>query len=287
MKILSGKEVSQEWRKKIASGAEVFHKKVGRRPGLAVILVGENPASHVYVSHKAKACAEVGIQSFEFRFPADLPKETLHTKIEELNQSPDVDGILVQLPLPPSLDEKEVLSWILPQKDPDGLTIVNQGLCLADSARIWPCTPLGVIKILEFYNIPIAGQRAVVVGRSQIVGKPMHLLLQNHNATVTVCHSKTQDLEAYTREADLVVVAAGKPRFLGKSAFKKNAIVIDVGMHRLENGKLCGDIRLEELEDHAAAATPVPGGVGPMTITMLMHNTLDLANQRLNLSSHP
>jgi methylenetetrahydrofolate dehydrogenase (NADP+)/methenyltetrahydrofolate cyclohydrolase len=246
-----------------------------------VVIVGEDPASQVYVRNKVKTCGKAGIESFHFELPAAISESDLKAKIEELNHNPAVDGILVQLPLPRHIDADAILATIRPEKDPDGLTINNLGLLFAGKKRVAPCTPWGVLKLLEHYNLSVAGKHAVVVGRSNIVGKPMAQLLLEANATVTMCHSKTVNLAHYTREGDIVVVAAGKERFLGHEAFKPGAIVIDVGMHRPTTGefagKLCGDVRFEELEGHVQAATPVPGGVGPMTIQMLMENTLHLA----------
>lgn len=285
MQILDGQAVATQKRREIAENIEAFIQSQQRAPGLAVVLVGEDPASQVYVRHKIKACEQVGVLSFEHSLPEQTSPEHLKTIITRLNQDDQVDGILVQLPLPKQLNEHAVLSWIDPQKDPDGLTTENLGLMLSGKARIYSCTPNGVMEILRHYDISIEGKLAVVVGRSNIVGKPMALLLQNANATVTVCHSRTPDISFHTRQADIVVVAAGKKALLGKSDFKQGAVVVDVGMHReVIDGKtkLCGDVRFEELDGWVSAATPVPGGVGPMTITMLLHNTLQLAKQRLD-----
>ena len=286
MQLLDGKAVAAQKRQEIAEDIEEFIQFHQRAPGLAVVLVGEDPASTVYVRNKIKACEQVGVLSFEHRLPERTSPEELETLITRLNQDDQVDGILVQLPLPKRLDEYDVLSWIDPHKDPDGLTTENLGLMLSGRARIYSCTPNGVMEILKHYEISIEGKLAVVVGRSNIVGKPMALLLQNANATVTVCHSRTPDIRLHTRQADIVVVAAGKKALLGKKDFKQGAVVVDVGMHReVVDGKtkFCGDVRFEELDGWVSAATPVPGGVGPMTITMLLHNTLQLAKQRLEL----
>ena len=281
MDILSGKEVAKHRSEALKVRVQEFTQKKGRAPGLAVILVGEDPASQVYVRNKGKACQKVGIESFETKVPAGISQEELNQMIHKYNEDPKVDGILVQFPLPKHLSKEIVLATIDPRKDPDGLTYENLGLLWSGQARVASCTPFGVMKILEHYNIDPAGKRAVVVGRSNIVGKPMAQLLTDANATVTVCHSKTSDLQSYTQKADIVVVAAGRPRMLGREDFKKDAVVIDVGIHRPETGdfagKLCGDVRFEELEGHVRAATPVPGGVGPMTIQMLLENTLSLA----------
>ncbi len=286
MQLLDGKAVAVQKRQEIAKNIEEFIQSQQRTPGLAVVLVGEDPASAVYVRNKIKACEQVGVLSFEHRLPERTSPEELQTLITRLNQDDQVDGILVQLPLPKRLNEHDVLSWIDPQKDPDGLTTENLGLMLSGRARIYSCTPNGVMEILKHYDISIEGKLAVVVGRSNIVGKPMALLLQNANATVTVCHSRTPDMSLHTKQADIVVVAAGKKALLGKKDFKQGAVVVDVGMHReVVDGKtkLCGDVRFEELDGWVSAATPVPGGVGPMTITMLLHNTLQLAKQRLEV----
>jgi methylenetetrahydrofolate dehydrogenase (NADP+) / methenyltetrahydrofolate cyclohydrolase len=276
MQILDGKSVAKKVRETVRIEAEALMHKYQAKPGLAVVLVGDDSASQVYVGSKLKACAELGFASFEHRVPANISMVDLKALIVDLNQDDKVHGILVQLPLPKSLDEYEVISTISPLKDVDGLAAENIGLLAKNKTRVAPCTPSGVIEILKFYGHDVKGLNAVVVGRSQIVGLPMAQLLLQQDATVTVCHSKTKDLRSFTKAADLVVVAAGRANMLGKDDFKKDAIVIDVGIHRLDSGKLCGDVKFEELQGHAKAATPVPGGVGPMTIAMLMKNTLDL-----------
>jgi methylenetetrahydrofolate dehydrogenase (NADP+)/methenyltetrahydrofolate cyclohydrolase len=273
---LDGTLVAKTRRERLAAAIKDFREKSGIQPGLAVVLVGDDPASQVYVKNKIKTCEEVGIKSFASFPPATTTEADLLAKVKELNEDKNVHGILVQLPLPKHISEEKILDALDPKKDPDGLTAANLGLFWSGRTRVAPCTPTGVMKILEHFKIALAGKRAVVIGRSNIVGKPMAHHLINANATVTVVHSKTPDVSAITREADIVVVAAGKPRFMGKNDFKKGAVVVDVGIHR-ENGKLCGDVRYEELEGWAEAATPVPGGVGPMTIQMLMENTLHLA----------
>ena len=281
MQILDGKQVAEARRKTIRARSEQFQQKHGRPPGLAVILVGDDPASAVYVANKIKACHESAIASFETRLSAQTTEAELHTAIDRLNRDPEVDGILLQLPLPKGLDSRKGIQWIQPNKDADCLTAENLGRLWIGEPLTQPCTPWGVMVILEHFKIAVAGLNTVVIGRSQIVGKPMAHLLTQANATVTVGHSRTRDLRHYTRDADLVVVAAGQPEFLGREDFKKDSVVIDVGMHRktLEGGKtkLVGDVRLKELEGWVKAATPVPGGVGPMTITMLLENTLCLA----------
>lgn len=284
MLLLNGTAVAKHRRESLKAKIAEFTKKSGRAPALATILVGDDPASHVYVKNKRKTCAEIGIQSVDRDLPSNITQEKLLATIKELNEDKTVDGILVQLPLPKHLDSEQALETLNPQKDPDGLTYENLGLLWGGKKRVAPCTPSGVMKILEHYKIEVAGKRAVVIGRSNIVGKPMAHLLQEANATVTVCHSRTPDIKIYTKDADIVVVAAGKERFIGKDAFKKDSVIVDVGMHRPTTGefanKLCGDVRFEELEGHVAAATPVPGGVGPMTIQLLLENTLALAELR-------
>ena len=282
---LDGTLVAKTRQARLAADIKDFQAKYGTVPGLAVVLVGDDPASQVYVRNKIKTCESIGIKSFQTRLPATTTEAELLKKVEELNRDKNVHGILVQLPLPKHISEEKILDTLDPKKDPDGLTAANLGLFWSGRTRVAPCTPTGVMKILEHYNISVAGKKAVVVGRSNIVGKPMAHHLTNANATVTIVHSKTPDVSAVTREADIVVVAAGKPRFLGKDAFKKGAVVIDVGIHRPDSGeyagKLCGDVRYDELDGWAEAVTPVPGGVGPMTIQMLMENTVQLAKLAL------
>lgn len=259
--------------------AQWSQRRGGAKPGLAVVLVGEDPASQVYVRNKIKACAEVGISSFHHHLRATAQQQELLELIAQLNHDPQVHGVLVQLPLPDHLNTREILQSLDPRKDPDGLTAENQGLLFMGSPRVIPCTPKGVVSILEHYQLPIAGSRAVVVGRSQIVGNPMAQLLTQANATVALCHSKTKDIGSYLKQADLVVVAAGQAQRWGREDFCRNAIVIDVGIHRRAEGMgVCGDVRFEELLGWARAVTPVPGGVGPMTITSLLENTFTLAN---------
>lgn len=272
---IDGKEVSKAIRENIKAEVE----KLGFAPGLGVVLVGDDPASQVYVRNKFKACEAVGMKSYETKLAADVTKEELKAAIEDLNNNSEVHGFLVQLPLPKGFDTDEVLSWVDPKKDADGLTIENIGLFHAGQPRSIPCTPHGVMKMLEHYDISVEGKDAVVIGRSQIVGWPMARLLMNANATVTVCHSRTQDMKAYTRKADIVVVAAGKPEFVNASFFKQGATVVDVGIHRTEDRGLCGDVQPQGCEGYLHALSPVPGGVGPMTITMLLENTLRLAQQ--------
>lgn len=273
MKILDGKVVATHYKDRLKKEISDAVAK-GGTPGLAVVLIGDNPASQVYVSHKIKACAEVGIQSFEIKMPATVTQEEVIGVLRQLNSDSKVHGILVQLPLPQHLDANRIMQTIDPHKDVDVLTYTNIGRLYMGRQKVAPCTPSGVIEMLKYYNYPIAGKHAVVIGRSEIVGKPMALLLMQNQATVTICHSKTKDLKAEVSRADIVVVAAGQPQFIGRESFKKDAVVIDVGIHRMENGKLCGDVNPDGLDVEALA--PVPGGVGPMTITMLLRNTFEL-----------
>jgi methylenetetrahydrofolate dehydrogenase (NADP+) / methenyltetrahydrofolate cyclohydrolase len=272
---------------KLKPAVAQFNTKVGRKPGLAVILIGNDPASGLYVKNKIRACDEAGLASFQHTLPESATQDEVASLIQKLNVDPLVDGILLQLPVPKHIKSEVLTELIDPAKDADGLTMANLGLLFAGRTRVAPCTPFGVLKILEHYKIPLAGKTAVVVGRSNLVGKPMAQLLLNANCTVTMCHSKTEELENYTSEADIVVVAAGKPRFLGVGDFSPKTVVIDVGIHRPETGdyagKIVGDVRYEELDDEVMAATPVPGGVGPMTIQMLLENTVMLALRRAQL----
>lgn len=280
MLILNGKEVAKEVRSSLIPRVQKFKDQTGRPPHLSVIIVGDDSASQIYVRNKKTACESVGMSSTIHALPANISQKELNEIIQSLNEDTSVDGILVQFPLPKHLQSEEVLKLVATEKDADGLTYTSLGYFFAGKPLVSPCTPAGVMAILQHYKIPVAGRRAVVVGRSNIVGKPMAQLLTEANATVTVCHSRTEDLSSYTREADLVVVAAGKARLLGKQDFKKDVVIVDVGIHRNEAGKLCGDVRFEELADWAQAATPVPGGVGPMTIAMLLRNTCQLAEAR-------
>ncbi len=284
MIILDGKLVSQARRGALRLRVDAFQTRSGRKPHLVVVLVGQNPASQVYVRNKTKACEAVGMESTQINLPAELPQVALEESVRKLVENPRIDGILVQLPLPAGLREEPILHILQPLKDVDGFTYESLGRLWAGHPLIAPCTPSGVMSILEFYKINPSGMKAVVVGRSNIVGKPMAHLLTMADATVTLCHSKTQNLPSYTREADLVVVAAGKKHLLGKDDFKKGAVVIDVGMHGSgEGGGVTGDVRFSELAGWVSAATPVPGGVGPMTITTLLENTVSLAEKRLAL----
>lgn len=280
MKVLNGQVVSQAHRLRIYSEVQEFVQEYGHAPELAVILVGDCAASQIYVSKKEAACKKVGIISHRYSIDAKEPSAKLESLLAQLNKDQRIHGILLQLPLPQGFDQAKMLQKLSHLKDVDGLSFDAIGRLCCQQTSIEPCTPKGVMAILKHYDIQVAGQKAVVIGRSRIVGKPMFHLLTNANATVILCHSQTHNLSDYTRQADLVVVAAGKPRFLGRDDFKKDSVVIDVGIHRQKNGSLCGDVRFEELEGHALAATPVPGGVGPMTVTMLLQNTLELARMQ-------
>lgn len=273
--IINGKEISAAIREEIK--AEVQWMSV--RPGLAVVLVGDDPASAVYVRNKSKACAEVGIYSEVYRLPEETGREQLLGLIEQLNQSPLIHGILVQLPLPKHLDPEEVIMAIDPAKDVDAFHPVNVGKIMIGNYDFLPCTPAGVMELLHRSGIEVSGKECVVIGRSNIVGKPQAMLLLHENATVTVCHSKTRDLPSVCRRADILVSAVGKPKFVTADMVKDGAVVIDVGMNRDENGKLCGDVDYEPVSEKASYITPVPGGVGPMTITMLLKNTVTAAKR--------
>lgn len=253
--------------------------KLLRQPGLAVILVGEDPASQVYVNGKEKDCTECGIRSFSHRLPAETSQEELLALVRELNGDPAVDGILCQLPLPKGLDEETVINAIAPDKDVDCFHPFNVGRMSIGEPVFLPCTPAGVMEMLRAYDIPVKGKNCVVLGRSNIVGKPMAMLLTQADGTVTVCHSKTEHLEEFTRKADILVSAVGKTRFVTADMVKDGAVVIDVAMNRDENGKLCGDVDFAGLEPKVSYITPVPGGVGPMTRAMLMENILTAAKQ--------
>ena len=272
-KLINGKEVSAQVKARVAAETEELKKK-GIVPGLAVILVGDDPASQVYVRNKKRACEEVGFLSEEYRLAADVTQDELLSLIESLNARSDISGILVQLPLPKHLDEKAVLNVISPLKDVDAFQPVNVGRIMIGDYHFLPCTPAGVMELLKSADVDLCGKRAVVIGRSNIVGKPMAMLLMHENATVTICHSRTKDLPSVCREADVLVAAIGKAKFVTADFVKPGAAVIDVGMNRDENGKLCGDVDFDTVEPVAGCITPVPGGVGPMTIAMLMQNTL-------------
>lgn len=265
---------------KVKARALAQSGELARKPGLAVILVGENPASQVYVRGKVRDCADCGIECFDFYLRADTTEEELLALVEELNGREDVDGILCQLPLPGHITEKKVLEAISPDKDVDAFHPENMGRILRGDPRFQPCTPAGVMELLHEYSIPIAGKKCVVVGRSNIVGKPMALLLLGENGTVTLCHSRTPDLKAECLQADILVAAVGKVNLITADMVKEGAVVIDVAMNRNAEGKLCGDVDYAAVAEKASFITPVPGGVGPMTRAMLMENTLTAAKSR-------
>ncbi len=274
MTIIDGKALAAELRGEIRERAAKYRAERGGEIGLAVVLVGEDPASQVYVRNKIKACEEVGIRSYSYHLPAETTQQQLEDLIDELVADKNVHGILVQLPLPKHLDEQRALRRIPPAKDVDGFCAENVGNLAMNRETIVACTPNGVMKMLEKYGIDPAGKNAVVLGRSNIVGKPMAMLLLNANATVTVCHSKTKNLKEICAAADILVVAIGRAKFVTADMVKEGAVVIDVGMDRDENGKLCGDVDFQAVKEKASFITPVPGGVGPMTITMLLFNTV-------------
>jgi methylenetetrahydrofolate dehydrogenase (NADP+) / methenyltetrahydrofolate cyclohydrolase len=276
--IISGKEIAAKKREEIKLKVKKLKEK-GTQPGLAVILVGDDQASERYVRNKQKACEEVGIYSLLQRYDSHITEAFLIEKIKELNHNPDIHGILVQLPLPKHIDPQIVIETISADKDVDGFHPINVGKLVIGEDSFIPCTPFGIMVMLEDINYDLTGKRAVVVGRSNIVGKPMGQLLLQKNATVTYCHSKTANLPSVTREADVLVSAVGLANFITAEHVKEGAVVIDVGMNRDENGKLCGDVLFEEVKDKASYITPVPGGVGPMTITMLLENTLKAAEK--------
>ena len=278
--IIDGKLVSQKLRSEIRDEILVFKEEHNSVPGLAVVVVGDNPASAVYVKNKHKACLDVGIESFDIRFPADISEAELLSCIDELNSDTKVDGILVQLPLPIHINEERVINRISPEKDVDAFHPANVGRIMIGNPGFLPCTPAGVVELLKHYNVKVEGKRCVIIGRSNIVGKPMALLLLGLNGTVTVCHSRTENLGDFCRNADIIVVAIGKAGFLKADMVKPGAVVVDVGINRNSDGKLCGDVDFDEVEKLASLITPVPGGVGPMTITMLLRNTLTAAKAR-------
>ena len=278
--IINGKEVSAYCRGKIAEQSKELSSQ-GITPKLAVILVGNDPASAVYVRNKQKACIETGIEPLQLTFGEDMTEAELLKLIDELNADETVDGILVQLPLPKHIRASEVIARIDPSKDVDAFTYENVGRIVDGKYGFLPCTPAGVMKLLEYYSVDPTGKNCVVVGRSNIVGKPMALLLLNANATVTICHSKTVNIAKLTRDADILVVAVGRPGFITADMVKEGAVVIDVGINRCEDGKLRGDVDYDAVFGKASMITPVPGGVGPMTITMLMQNTVNSAKNRL------
>ena len=276
--LINGNELSAQLRADVAQRAAALKAK-GITPGLAVVLVGDNAASQVYVRNKVKACADNGLHSVMEKHPADMSEVALLALVDQLNKDPSIHGILVQLPLPAHMDAQKVIEAISPEKDVDGFHIASAGALMVGRPGFWPCTPYGCMKMLESIGYSLKGKHAVVIGRSNIVGKPMALMLLQQNATVSICHSGTQDLKAMTLQADVIVAAVGKRNVVTKDMVKPGAVVIDVGMNRNDEGKLCGDVDFRGVSQVASYITPVPGGVGPMTITMLLVNTLEAAER--------
>ena len=284
MKKMDGKKTAQQVMDQTIRNITALKEKTGTAPCLCVILIGDHPSSQIYVKNKIKACQKAGIQSQLLRYPAGISKENLKQKIIHLNNDPHVHAVLIQLPLPDHLNPEEILSYLKPVKDADGLTLESKGSLWSGSGLIQPCTPSGIIRLFEHYNIPIKGRHAVVVGRSQIVGLPMAGLLLKNQATVTICHSQTKNLKAHTRQADIVVSACGRHHYLNAEFFKKGAVVVDVGIHRIKKNEkfiLEGDVCPDGLDSTVEWFSPVPGGVGPMTIALLLENTYRLAHKQL------
>ncbi len=279
--LIDGKAVSQKIKVQVKERVEKLAQE-GIIPGLAVVLVGENSASLTYVKNKKKTCEALGMRSDLHQFPDTLTEQELLSKIDDLNRDPEIHGILVQLPLPQQIDEFKVISAISPEKDVDGFHPISVGNMMIGKDAFLPCTPHGIMELLSHYGIDPAGKHAVVIGRSNIVGKPIGQLLLQKDATVTYCHSKTKDLAHFTAQADILIAAIGRAKFIDHSFIKPGAVIIDVGMNRDENGKLCGDVDFEDVQETAGFVTPVPGGVGPMTIAMLMGNTLESAEKGLS-----
>jgi len=280
--IIDGNALAQHWREQVARDCVDLQAR-GVKPGLAVLLVGDNPASQVYVRNKVKACLQAGLHSVLEHLPANLSESDLLARVEALNRDPLIHGILVQLPLPAHIDAHKVIEAIDPAKDVDGFHVASAGALMTGMPGFWPCTPHGCMKMLESIGYPLSGQHAVVIGRSNIVGKPMALMLLAQNATVTICHSRTVNLKAITLQADVIVAAGGQRNTVTADMVKPGAVVIDVGMNRNEAGKLCGDVDFEAVRHIAGHITPVPGGVGPMTIAMLLVNTLESARRTLSV----
>lgn len=269
MRLIDGKALAAEMRAELKEKIDAMPQK----PGLAVVIVGEDPASKIYVRNKIRACQELGIHSYSYELPENSTQNDVESLLDELAADDKINGVLLQLPLPKHLDSESAMAHVPVEKDVDGFSATNLGLLLQHKEKIVACTPFGVMKMLERYGVEISGKRAVVLGRSETVGKPMAMLLLNANATVTICHSKTQNLKEICKEADILVSAIGKANFVTADMVKEGAVVIDVGMNRDKNGKLCGDVDFENVKDKTSLITPVPGGVGPMTITILMYNT--------------
>ena len=283
-KIIDGKEVSAQVKEQVKEEAAQLKAATGLQVGLAVVIVGNNPASRIYVNNKKKACEAVGFQSFEYALDEGTTQEELLELVEVLNENPQVNGILVQLPLPKQIDEKAIINAISPDKDVDAFHPSNVGRIMIGSYAFLPCTPAGVMELIASTGVSVSGKNCVVIGRTNIVGKPMAMLLLHQNGTVTICHSRTQNLKEICAQADILVAAVGKANFVTADMVKEGAVVIDVGMNRLDNGKLCGDVDFAAVEPKAGYITPVPGGVGPMTIAMLMRNTLTAAKQQNGLA---
>ena len=279
--LIDGNALSKQLRAQVAADTARL-KAQGLTPGLAVVLVGDNPASQVYVRNKVKACEEAGLHSVLEKYDATLSEAELLARVEALNRDPAIHGILVQLPLPAHIDAQKVIEAISPAKDVDGFHIASAGALMTGMPGFWPCTPYGCMKMLESIGYSLTGKHAVVIGRSNIVGKPMALMLLQQDATVTICHSRTANLKAQTLQADVIVAAVGKRRVLTADMVKPGAVVLDVGMNRNDEGKLCGDVDFDSVKNVAGYITPVPGGVGPMTITMLLVNTLESAQRALS-----
>lgn len=274
MIIIDGKKVSENIKQNIKREIDVITKE-GKQVGLAVIIIGDDPASKIYVRNKIKSCEETGIRSYHYALPNDISQKEVLALIDALNADPKINGILVQLPIPKHLNKEQILGAIDVKKDVDGFSAYQCGKTFLGEKSLVSCTPQGILALLKAYNIEISGKNAVVIGRSNIVGKPTALLLLQENATVTTCHSKTTNLSFYTKNADIIVVAVGKAKFLTEDMVKEGVVIIDAGINRLDNGKICGDVDFENVANKASYITPVPGGVGPMTVTMLLKNTLD------------
>jgi methylenetetrahydrofolate dehydrogenase (NADP+)/methenyltetrahydrofolate cyclohydrolase len=283
-KLISGKEIAKQIREELRIEVEKLKGDHGITPGLAVVLVGENPASVVYVRNKEKACATTGIYSEKHDLPADTSQNDLLALIDKLNNDPKINGILVQLPVPEQIDAKAVLEAISPDKDVDGFHPYNVGRLLTGDAAFISCTPFGVMKMLEYSGVELKGKHAVIVGRSNIVGKPVALLLMEKHATITICHSRSVPLESYTKQADILIAAIGRAEMIKAHMVKEGAVVIDVGINRGDDGKLVGDVAFDEVSQKASAISPVPGGVGPMTIAMLLYNTVRSAKKEKGIS---
>jgi methylenetetrahydrofolate dehydrogenase (NADP+) / methenyltetrahydrofolate cyclohydrolase len=285
--ILSGRDVSKFYKEKIKKEVEEIFNKEGRRPTIACVLVGNDPASQIYVKNKERTAEKLGIKSEIFKLPSSVSQKELLSLIDRLNDDKSINGILVQLPLPRTIDEKDVLLGIKCNKDVDVFHPQNIGNLWTGNTNLYPCTPNGIMKFFEYYKLEISGKNVVIIGRSNIVGKPLGALFLKEHATVTFCHSRTKNLSDICKRADILVGSIGRPHFITKSFVKPGAVVIDVGINRLEDGRVVGDVLYEEVKDIASAITPVPGGVGPMTIAMLMQNTLDLYKENRDESKNP